>query len=277
MKKEMTIPKLMSKKGKGEKIIMVTAYDYPMAAIADACGVDIILVGDSLGMVVLGNENTMPVNMEDMLHHTRPVVRAAQRALVVVDMPYGSYHTGREKALENAIRLIKEGGADAIKIEGGQEMLEVVGAMCKMGIPVMGHIGLLPQTSSLWGGYHIQGRDETAAWALVEAAQALEEAGVFAITLECIASEVAAMITEKIDIPTIGIGSGPDCDGQVLVSHDLLGLTKGHIPFFVKKYAHLDDEITKAYEAFIADVRCGAFPDAEHSYPMDAEEAKKLY
>jgi len=277
MKKEMTIPKLMDKKRKGEKIVMVTAYDYPMAAIADACGIDLILVGDSLGMVVLGNENTMPVSMADMLHHTRPVVRAAQKALVVVDMPYGSYHTGKEKALENAIRLIKEGGADAVKIEGGQEMLEVAGAMSKMGIPVMAHIGLLPQTSSLWGGYHIQGRDEPAAWALVEAAQALEEAGVFAVVLECIASEVASLITEKIDIPTIGIGSGPHCDGQVLVSHDLLGLTQGHIPVFVKKYAQMEDEITKAYEAFIADVRSGAFPDAEHSFPMDAEEAKKLY
>jgi len=277
MKNQMTIPKLMAKKGKGEKIVVVTAYDYPMAAIADTCGVDILLVGDSLGMVVLGYENTMPVSMEDMLHHTCPVVRAAQKALVVADMPYGSYQTGKEKALENAIRLIKEGGADAVKIEGGQEIVEVASAMHKMGIPVMAHIGLLPQTASLWGGYHVQGRDEAAAWALVEAAQALEEAGVFAVVLECIASEVAALITEKIDIPTIGIGSGPNCDGQVLVSHDLFGLTKGHIPFFVKKYAQLENEMIKAYDAFIEDVRTGAFPDAEHSFPMDAEEAKKLY
>ncbi len=268
---------LQRKKETGEKIVVVTAYDYPIAQLAENCGVDMLLVGDSLGNVVLGYQKTIPVTMEDMLHHTRPVVRAARNALVVTDMPFGSYHVSIDQTIANAIILIKDGGADAVKVEGGSEMAPIVAEMTKRGIPVVAHIGLLPQTASLWEGYKTQGKDETAARQLVEAAQDLEEAGAFCIVLECITADVAKLITEKISIPTIGIGSGSGCDGQVLVIYDLLGLSTGKIPKFVHQYANLNQIISNAVNQYAADVRCGAFPAAENSFPMDEEEAKKLY
>lgn len=275
--KKVTIPGLQRKKENGEKIVMVTAYDYAFAKIAEASDADIILVGDSLGNVMLGYDTTVPVTLDDMIHHTRPVAKAVKNTLVIADMPFGSYQCGKEQAIESAIRLMKEGGAHGVKIEGGEEIALTVQAMVKMGIPVMAHIGLTPQTVSKLGGYKIQGKDEEAAHELVEAAQTLEEAGAFSVLLECVTKEVAAMVTEKLDVPTIGIGAGADCDGQVLVLHDMLGFDSGFNQVFVKKYANLGDTILQAFNEFAADVKGGKFPDDAHSFAMDAEELKKIY
>ncbi len=275
--KRLRIPDLMEKMERKEKIVMITAYDYLAAEIADRCGVDMILVGDSLGNVVLGYDSTTQVTMEDMIHHVRPVVRGTQRALIVADMPFGSYQTGMETALENGVRLIKEGGAAALKLEGGQPMVPLVKAMTEIGIPVMAHIGLMPQTAKLWAGNKVQGRDEAGAWELVDAAQALEEAGAFAILLECVAAEAAALISEKVDVPTIGIGSGAGCDGQVLVGPDLYGLNTGRVPSFVKQYGDVAGEMSRAIQAYIEDVKEGRYPGEGHSFPMEKDEARKLY
>jgi 3-methyl-2-oxobutanoate hydroxymethyltransferase len=271
-----TIGKLQKKAADGDKLVMVTAYDYPFACIAERAGVDMILVGDSLGNVVLGYDTTIPVTMEDMLHHTKAVCRAVKTPLVIADMPYGSYEVSTEEAVRNAMRLIQEGGAQAVKLEGSQ-WPALVQEMTRRGIPVMAHLGLLPQTASLWHGYKTHGRDEATAWALVEAAQAMEEAGAFAVLLECVASEAAKLITDKIDIPTIGIGSGAACDGQVLVSYDLLGLGCGHTPKFVKQYVNIGQEIEQGFRAFADEVRQGTFPDSAHCVAMEEDEAKRLY
>ena len=268
---------LNDKKKRGEKIVTVTAYDYPCALAAEAAGADILLVGDSLGNVVLGYESTVKVTMEDILHHARPVARAAKQALVVADMPFGSYQISVGEALKNAVLLLKEGGVAAVKLEGGAQAAPLVAAMTSQGIPVMAHIGLLPQTAASWHGYRVQGRDEVAARELLEAALTLEQAGAFSVVLECVAGEAAALITEKLSIPTIGIGSGPATDGQVLVFHDLVGLNEGNVPRFVKRYGAVAEMMRQAVSEFAAEVRQGIYPGAEHSFPMDADELKRLY
>lgn len=271
-----TVAALQRKVNNGEKLVMITAYDYPTAYLAQKAGVDIVLVGDSLGNAVLGYDTTIPVTMEDMLHHTKAVCRAEGKAMIVADMPYGSYHISTEQAIANALRLIQEGGAQAVKLEGKQ-WAALVKEMTNRGIPVISHLGLEPQTASLWQGYKTHGRDEATAYDLVAAAQTMEEAGAFSVLIECVAAEAAQMITEKIDIPTIGIGSGAGCDGQVLVFHDLLGITPGRVPKFVKQYAALGDAITEAIADYAAEVRQGSFPDNEYSVPMQDDEALRLY
>lgn len=277
MVKRNTVSSIQKKAAEGEKLVMVTAYDYPMARMADAAGVDMILVGDSLGNTVLGYDSTLPVTLEEVLHHTRPVVRGSERAMVVLDMPFGSYQISEEQALANCIRALKEGGAGAVKLEGGKEMAPLVAELTKKGVPVMAHIGLLPQTAMLWEGYRVQGRDEDSAWMLVEAAQALEAAGAFALLLECMTTHVAKLVTEKVDIPTIGIGAGPDCRGQVLVFHDLLGLGDDDAPKFVRRFAEGRALLEQGLKDYCAAVRDGSFPSAEYFYAMNADEAKRLY
>ena len=264
-----TVAALNKKVANGEKLVMVTTYDYPSAVLAEQAGVDMILVGDSVGNVVLGYDNTVPVSMDEMIYHTSAVSRGVKNAMLVADMPYGSYQAGTEQAIANAIRLIKEGGAQAVKLEGSQ-WSSLVHEMSRRGIPVMAHLGLEPQIAGLWEGYKTHGRDEDTAWALVDAAQEMEEAGAFSVLLECVAVEASRLISEKIDIPTIGIGSGADCDGQVLVLHDLLGINTGHVPKFVKQYAHIGEDIVSAIRNYAAEVRQGVFPDAEHSVNMEA-------
>ena len=271
-----TVAALNKKVANGEKLVMVTAYDYPSAVLAEQAGVDIILVGDSVGNVVLGYDNTVPVSMDEMIYHTSAVSRGGGGGVLVADMPYGSYQAGTEQAIANAIRLIKEGGAQAVKLEGSQ-WSSLVHEMSRRGIPVMAHLGLEPQIAGLWEGYKTHGRDEDTAWALVDAAQEMEEAGAFSVLLECVAVEASRLISEKIDIPTIGIGSGADCDGQVLVLHDLLGINTGHVPKFVKQYAHIGEDIVSAIRNYAAEVRQGVFPDAEHSVNMEAGEAQRIY
>jgi len=261
-------------KKKAEKIAMITAYDYPTACLVDEAGMDVVLVGDSLGMVVLGYETTIPVRMRDMIHHTRAVVRGVQRALVVTDMPFLTFQTGAQAALRNAGRLVQEAGAAAVKLEGGREFCPQIRALVGAGIPVMGHLGLTPQSVNVIGGYKIQGRNEAAVEKLLADAQALEEAGVFAIVLECIPADVAARVTASLSIPTIGIGAGVHCDGQVLVLHDLLGMGgRLHPPRFVKQYARLGEAMRQAVEQYVREVRQEAFPDAEHSFASEEPAA----
>ena len=267
MTEKKTIPALLKRKAENKKISALTAYDYPTALIADRADIDILLVGDSLGMSVLGYETTMPVSMEDMLHHTAAVVRGSKNSLIVADMPFGSYEADKKEALRNAVKLIKA-GAQAVKLEGGLERLETISAITNAGIPVMAHIGLLPQTATLMDGYRVQGKDESSAQLLIETAQKLEAAKVFSIVLECVTSETAKRITESVDIPTIGIGAGAHCDGQVLVVHDMLGITSGHVPKFVKKYAALSDEMEKSFKAYKEDVEAGTFPADGQSFFM---------
>ena len=270
---KLALPELAEMKHRGAKIVMVTAYDMPGARFAEDAGVDVILVGDTAAMVVLGHEGTtVPVTMDEMLFLTRTVARAARRPIVVGDMPFGSYQVSDEDAVRNAIRFIKEAGADAVKLEGAGASLSRVRTIVGAGIPVMGHIGLTPQSATMLGGFKTQGRTAEAARKLVDEALALEAAGCFAIVLEAMPTPVAAHITEALMIPTIGIGAGADCDGQVLVYHDLLGLTEGHLPRFVKKYANLSREIRDALEAYVDDVRTGAFPSDEYSYAMPEGE-----
>jgi len=269
---KLTLPTLREMRGRGERIVMVTAYDAPSARLAEAAGIDILLVGDSAGTTVLGGASTSPVTMDEMLVFTRAVSRGTARALVVADMPFGSYQVSEERAVENAIRFVKEAGADAVKLEGAGRTLTRVGGIVDAGIPVMGHIGLLPQSATLLGGYRAQGRTAVAARRLVDEARALERAGCFAIVLEAIPAPVAERITSAVSIPTLGIGAGAACSGQVLVWHDLLGLGAGPTPRFVKQFAHLAAEITAALEAYARDVRAGTFPADEHTYAMpDAE------
>jgi 3-methyl-2-oxobutanoate hydroxymethyltransferase len=276
-KGKLPLPQLAELKQRGEKIVMVTAYDAPGARFAEDAGIDIVLVGDTAAMVVLGYEGTtVPVTMDEMLFLTRTVARAARRPIVVGDMPFGSYQVSNEAAVENAVRFFKEAGADAVKLEGAGPSLSRVRAIVGAGIPVMGHVGLTPQSATMLGGFKTQGKTAAAAAQLVEDAQALERAGCFAVVLEAVPSPVAAEITRRLSVPTIGIGAGPDCDGQVLVYHDLLGLSEGHLPRFVKRYASLSREIRDALEAYAHDVRTGAFPEEQHTYEMPAEELEEF-
>jgi 3-methyl-2-oxobutanoate hydroxymethyltransferase len=272
MSDKLQLPELAEMKRRGEKIVMVTAYDAPGARFADGVGVDVILVGDTAAMVVLGHGGTVPVTMDEMLFMTRTVARTARRAVVVGDMPFGSYQISDEDAVANAVRFIKEAGADAIKLEGAGASLNRVRAIVGAGIPVMGHVGLTPQSATILGGYKAQGRTAAKARQLVADAHALEAAGCFSIVLEAVPAAVAATITGTLEIPTIGIGAGADCDGQVLVYHDLLGLTEGRAPRFVQRYADLASEIRGALAAYVADVRSGGFPRDEHTYSMPDDE-----
>jgi 3-methyl-2-oxobutanoate hydroxymethyltransferase len=267
------LPELAAMKRRGDKIVMVTAYDMPGARFAEDAGIDVVLVGDTAAMVVLGHEGTtVPVTMDEMLFLTRTVARAVRRPIVVGDMPFGSYQVSNEEALRNAIRFVKEAGADVVKLEGAGQMLARVQAIVDAGIPVMGHIGLTPQSATMLGGFKTQGKTAEAARTLVSDALALESAGCFSVVLEAVPAPVADEITRRLTVPTIGIGAGPGCDGQVLVYHDLLGLTEGHLPRFVKRYANLSREIRDALEAYAADVRAGTFPGEEHTYEMSDEE-----
>jgi 3-methyl-2-oxobutanoate hydroxymethyltransferase len=253
-------------KKKGEKIAMVTAYDYHTARVAAAAGIDVILVGDSLGMVIQGHENTLPVTVDDVVYHTRLVRRGAPQGLVIGDMPFLSYQVSTEQAVANAGRLLKEGGAQAVKIEGGRQFLNTVGALADASIPVMGHLGLTPQSVHRFGGFRVQGRTEDARQRLLEDASLLERAGCFALVLEGMPWELAGEITAAVEIPTIGIGAGPRCDGQVLVFHDLMGISVEIAPKFVKRYAELGDAMIEALSRYRAEVKSGQFPDLEHSY-----------
>ena len=255
-----------------ERIVMVTAYDFPSARLADAAGMDIVLVGDSAAMTVLGHSSTVPATMDEMLMLTRAVTRGAQCPLVVADMPFGSFQVSDEEALRNAIRFVKEAGADAVKLEGAGPSLSRVLALVGAGIPVMGHIGLTPQSATMLGGFKAQGKTAAKARRLLEDGVALEDAGCFSLVLEAVPAPVAARIGERLTIPTIGIGSGPDCDGQVLVLHDVLGLYEGRSPRFARRYADLATEIRGALERFAGEVRSGAFPTDEHTYAMPEEE-----
>lgn len=270
-----TVNTLKEMKEKKERITMLTAYDYLTAKILDECGVEVLLVGDSLGMVVLGYENTLPVSFEDVLYHTKAVARGAKRAMVVADMPFLTYQVNREEALRNAGRYLKEGGAQGVKMEGGVEMAETIEKVVKTGIPVMGHIGLTPQSVHQLGGFKVQGSDLEKAKKLIEDAKALNEAGVFSIVLECVPFQLAQKITEIVSVPTIGIGAGPHCDGQVLVIHDLLGFSD-RVPKFVKKYASFKGEMEKAVENYVAEVKEGKFPQREHSYSLKEEVLKAI-
>jgi 3-methyl-2-oxobutanoate hydroxymethyltransferase len=275
MPDKVTVPMVRARKG-GAKLKMVTAYDTPTARIADKAGADIILVGDSLANVVLGYGTTLKVGVDAMIHHTAAVSRAAPRPLVVGDMPFLSYHTSLEEAVRNAGRFVMEGGAEAVKLEGGRKRVAVVEAVLNAEIPVMGHIGLTPQSVNAMGGYRVQGKESEAARALLEDARALDAAGVFSIVLEGVPDTLAGIITESISVPTIGIGAGAAVDGQVLVFHDVLGYHDGRVAKFVRQYAHLFDESVAALAAFFADVESGAFPSPEESYPMPEEAARAL-
>lgn len=253
-------------KKKGEKITMITAYDYPTAAVVDEAGIDLILVGDSLAMVVLGYDSTLPVTMDVMLHHTKAVTRAVSRALVIGDMPFLSYQVSVEEAVRNAGRFLQEAGAQAVKLEGGREVAEVTRRIAAAGIPVMAHLGLTPQAVHQLGGYKVQGKGSEAATRILEDAKILEEAGAFSVVLECVPAELGRVITETLSIPTIGIGGGIHCDGQVLVLHDLLGMFERFTPKFVKKYANLNAQMKEAVGKYIDEVRQGQFPGPEHSF-----------
>jgi 3-methyl-2-oxobutanoate hydroxymethyltransferase len=276
-RKKVTTLALRQKKERGEPIVMLTAYDYPTAMAEDQAGVDAILVGDSLGMVVLGYENTLPVNMEEMLHHSRAVSRGAKSALLIGDMPFMSYQISAEEALRNAGRFLQQGGMDAVKMEGGRERLDAVRTIVGAGIPVMGHLGLTPQSVHQLGGFRPQGRTASAARRLLDDALLLEEAGCFSLVLESVPARLAELVSKRLSIPTIGIGAGVGCDGQVLVTHDLLGLFDRFTPKFVKKYADFHGEMQRAFTEFISDVESRTFPAAEHSVEMaDAEWAELL-
>lgn len=276
MNKKVTTAELKEKKQKGEKISMLTAYDYSQAKIVDEAGVDMILVGDSLGMVVLGYENTLSVTLEEMIHHGKAVLRGSQRAMVVMDMPFMTYQVNRDEALKNAGRLIQETGAHAVKVEGGEEILEAVKGIAGAGIPVMGHLGLTPQSVGQLGGYKVQGKDIQAAKKMIKDARALEEAGAFSLVLECVPWQVASFIRDQVSIPVIGIGAGKECDGQVLVFHDVLGLFDEFRPKFVKEYQNLRDKMIVGIKDYIDEVREGKFPGEEHIFNMEEEAVKQL-
>jgi 3-methyl-2-oxobutanoate hydroxymethyltransferase len=265
-RRPVSIHDLRTSKERGERFVMLTAYDASSAALLDDLEVPVILVGDSLGMVVLGYDSTVPVTLEEMLHHTRAVSRRAPNAIVVGDLPFGTYQDGPSQALASATRMLKEAGANAVKLEGGGPMVAVTEHLVRAGIPVMGHLGLTPQSVNQFGGFKVQGRGEAAADQLVEDAVALADAGAFAIVLECIPTELGRRVTEAVPVPTIGIGAGPHTDAQVLVWHDLLGLTTGRLPRFVKQYVDLRSEISGAIKSFQHEVADGAYPGPEHSY-----------
>jgi len=273
---KVTVPGIRSRKGTPGDIVAVTSYDYPTTRAVDQAGVDLILVGDSVGMVVLGHETTLPVTLEVMLHHTAAVVRARPRALVVADMPFLSYHISPPEAVRNAGRFIQEAGAEAVKIEGGRRRLSVVRALVEAEIPVMGHLGLTPQSIHSLGGYRVQGRNTAQVDALIEDATALERAGVFSLVLEGMPAEVARLVTGSVGVPTIGIGAGPHCDGQILVLHDLAGYGDTAPPRFVRRYADISQAITEAVGRYASDVRQGLFPSERESYPCPKELAARL-
>jgi 3-methyl-2-oxobutanoate hydroxymethyltransferase len=272
---KITVSKLWKMKEKGEKITMITAYDYPTALLVDKAGLDMILIGDSVGMVVLGYANPVPVTVEDIIHHTKAVVRGAKTPLIVADMPFMSYHISIEEAKRNAARLIQEGGADAIKLEGGKDVAPVVKAIVDAGIPVQAHIGLMPQRASVGGAFKVQATDAETAKAILEDALALEEAGAFSVVIEFVTAEAAKLITERLRMPTIGIGAGPYCDGQILLNYDLLGVYENPPPF-AKLYVNLNKTITDAFIAYRDEVRASKYPAEEHTIHMNREEAKKL-
>jgi 3-methyl-2-oxobutanoate hydroxymethyltransferase len=273
---KVSAPSLRASKQRGERLVCLTAYDYPTARIVDEAGIDIVLVGDSLGNVVLGYGNTVPVTLDEIMIHLKAVRRAVQRALLVADMPYGSFHTGADDAVKNALRLVKEGGAEAIKLEGGRKRLPLIKRLVDEEIAVMGHIGLTPQSINKLGAYRVQGKTAEAARELLDDALALEEAGAFAIVLEVVPREIAQLITESISIPTIGIGAGAGCDIQVLVLHDMLGLSFGKLARFVRPYANLHQTITEAVTRYADDVRNGTYPSDAESYALPAEAAEEL-
>ena len=273
---KVSAPSLKASKQRGERLVCLTAYDFPTARIVDEAGIDIILVGDSLGNVVLGYGNTVPVTLEEILIHLKAVRRAVQRALLVADMPYGSFHTGADDAVKNALRLVKEGGAEAVKLEGGHKRVQLVKRLVDEEIAVMGHIGLTPQSINKLGAYRVQGKTAVAARQLLDDARALEDAGAFAIVLEVVPREIAQMITESISIPTIGIGAGVHCDIQVLVLHDMLGLSFGKLARFVRPYANLSEVMTDAVTRYADDVRNGTYPSDDESYALPADAAAEL-
>jgi 3-methyl-2-oxobutanoate hydroxymethyltransferase len=275
-KKKVTLAELQRKKDVGEKITMMTAYDYPSARLVDETGIDTVLVGDSLGMVVLGYDSTVPVTMDEMIHHCKAVHRGVKSSFIIGDMPFMSYQASIELAIENAGRFIKEARCDAVKLEGGSEVAPIVKAIVRAGIPVCAHIGLTPQTATMLSGFKVQGKDAASARMQVKSAKDLEESGAFMIVMECIPDLVAARITRELKVPTIGIGAGRDCDGQVLVYHDLVGLFERFTPKFVKQYVNLSPLIKEALAQYKSDVEKGAFPGREHNFSMTPEEAEKI-
>ncbi|MGA2718947.1 MAG: 3-methyl-2-oxobutanoate hydroxymethyltransferase [Candidatus Acidiferrales bacterium] len=283
---KVTVPDILSRKFQSlgsfesndakQKITCLTAYDYPTARLLDEAGVDVLLVGDSLGMAVLGYDSTLPVTVDDIVYHTRAVRRGTRRALLVADMPYGSFHVSIEDSIRNAVRLVKEGGAEAVKIEGGERRIELIARLVEAEIPVMGHIGLTPQSFNAIGGFQVQGKTAEAARQVERDAHAVEAAGAFAVVLESMPRDLAARITSKLRIPTIGIGAGPNCDGQILVFHDLAGLTVGHKPKFVRQYADLSSAVSQAVSKYCEDVRTGGFPSDAESYHSPAELRERM-
>ena len=276
MERRVSITRLKAMKKRGERFAMLTAYDYPSARLVEEAGVPIILVGDTLGMVVLGYDTTIPVTMDEMLHHVKAVVRGTRKAHVVADMPFMSYQAGPQDALRNAGRMLKEGGAQSVKLEGGPRVADSISLLVSSGIPVMGHIGLTPQSVNQIGGYKVQGKTPAAAVKLINDAVALEQAGAYAIVLETIPAQLGEVITEKVSIPTIGIGAGPHCDGQVQVFHDLLGLFEEFVPKHAKRYAHLGEVIKVAVGRYVAEVKEGAFPTERESFFVDEPALSEL-
>jgi len=280
---KITVPDILARKSSpsfsssiAKKIVCLTAYDYPTARLLDEAGVDVVLVGDSVGMAVLGYQSTLPVTLEEMLHHTGAVRRGVQRALLVADMPYGSYHVETAESLGHAIRFVKEAGAEAVKVEGGERRMELIARLVEAEIPVMGHIGLTPQSLNALGGFRVQGKTFQAAEQLLRDARAVQAAGAFSVVLESIPRELAAEITRELHIPTIGIGAGPECDGQILVLHDMIGLGSGHTPKFARRYAEVGDTISRAVSEYAKDVREGSFPSDEESYHLPVEARDRL-
>jgi len=275
--KKFTIDSFLKSKEEGRKISMLTAYDYTMAKLVDEAGIDCILVGDSLGMVMLGYENTLQVTMDDMIHHTKAVSRGVQNAFLIGDMPFLSYHTSTDEAVKNAGRFVQEAGAQAVKLERGSEVIDKIEAIIKAQIPVLGHLGLTPQSVHVMGGFKVQGRSQKQAAYLLEEAIRLQDAGVFALVLECVPEQLSKLISEKLSIPTIGIGAGRYCDGQVLVIQDLLGMYKNMSPKFVKKYAEMGDGIVEAVRSYKEDVQRSRFPEEKHGFIMEEQILAKLY
>ncbi len=276
-RKKVTLPVLYEKMAQGTPLTMVTCYDYPMAYLVEQAGIDIVLVGDSLGMTILGYDSTLPVTMDDMVRHAQAVRRGTPNAWLVGDMPYMSYQPSDEAAVRNAGRFMAEAACDAIKLEGGREVLERIQAITRAGIPVMGHLGLTPQSIHQFGGFKVQAKDEAAARKLLEDALALEEAGAFAVVLEGIPQQLARLVTERLGIPTIGIGAGPDCDGQVLVTHDLLGIFDRFVPKFVKQYAKMYELMLESLSRYVQEVENGTFPGPEHCFNIEPEVLESLY
>jgi 3-methyl-2-oxobutanoate hydroxymethyltransferase len=275
-RKKITPVDIQAMKREGKRIAMLTAYDYPTALLEDRAGIEIILVGDSLAMTVLGYENTLPVTMDAMIHHTKAVTRGAKYALIIGDMPFMSYNTSERDAILNAGRFMKEGGADAVKLEGGASVKETVRAIVRAGIPVMGHIGLTPQTISMLGGFKVQGKDAQGAQKIIDDALSLEDAGAFSVLLEAVPAPIAKRVTERLNVPTIGIGAGVHCDGQVLVVHDVLGLFDRFTPKFAKRYVNLSELMLKAFDSYREEVTKGTFPTDQHSFHIDEKELGKV-